>query len=236
MERFFQNGVEFLKISSQTFSSVLSQNQIEKGLHSNVTLSGLIGYSYPWVTCENNRTSGYIFVKDGSLWDSIVSFGYKITGHYPFLANNHIHISPPDSNVNVYSVSSGAILSKGEFFDTSKLISYFHMEGMDESPNAYQKTNPVALSCGIVRHKQIPFDREFLHDPDLALTFRCLHSQRGYQGKFLSYVGFQGENIGERVFVDGFLQNAVICDLKVSYGTNGLVTKIRCYQDGFYSC
>ena len=110
------------------------------------------------------------------------------------------------------------------------------MEGLDESPNAYQKSNPPALSAGIVRHKQIPFDREFLHDPDSALTFRCLQSQRGCEGKFFSYSGFQGEELGERVSVDGFLQNAVICDLKVNYSSKGVVTKIRCYQDGFYSC
>ncbi|MEE5991817.1 MAG: hypothetical protein V3G42_01105 [Oscillospiraceae bacterium] len=237
LERFFQNGCEFLRISAQSFSSLLAQNQMEKGLHSNVTLSGLLNdFAIPWVTCEENQTSGYIFIKDGSLWDSIVSFGYKITGHYPFMVDNEIRISPPALDANSYSVNSGAILSKGTFFDTSQLISHFHMEGLDESPNAYQKINPPALAAGIVRHQQIPFDREFLNDPNSALTFRCLRSQKGCQGKSFSYSGFQGEELGERVTVDGFLQNAVICDLKVNYSSKGLVTKIRCYQDGFYSC
>ncbi len=238
LERFFQNGTEFLKISAKSFTSLLAQNQVEKGMHSNLTLSGLVNgiYSFPWVTCENNSTTGYIFVKDGSLWDSIVSFGYKITSHYPYIVDNEVRISAPASDTETYEIDSGLILSKGTFFDTSKLVSHFHMEGLDESPNAYEMANPPALLSGIVRHKQIPFDREFMHNPNMALTFRCLHSQRGYQGKLFSYSGFHGEELGERILIDGFLQNAVICEIKMTFGTKGIVTKIRCYQDGFYSC
>lgn len=237
MEKFSQNGREFFKISAHSFSSVLTQNQVEKGLHSNVTLSNLVyDYSFPWVTCENNATTGYIFVKDGSLWDSIVSFGYKITFHHPFVINNEVRISPPSQDWDSYSVNSSLVLSQGSFFDSSKLVSHFHMEGLDETPNAYQRQNLPSITANIIRHKQIPFDREFLHDPDSALVFRCLHSLRGYQGKFFSYSGFQGEELGERISVGNFLNDAVICDIKVTYGANGLVTKIRCYQDGFYSC
>lgn len=236
VQQYQKHHASFIRISSKSFTSLLTQNELEAGLHSNLTIGSLINdfYQFPYITYENFSGSGYIFVKSGNtMWDGVVSFGYKLTGHYPYIQHNHICLSPP-ANTTPVEFSENQVLEYGSYTDTTKLISHYHMEDINGTPNIYQKTNQTASAFNIVRHKQIPFDRSFLHDPDDALTFRSLYSCRGCQGKYLMYSGFQNELLGQKITFGNFIQNQTVCRVRTIFGSTGFQTKLFCYQDGFY--
>jgi len=236
VQQYHKNHASFIRITSRGFTSLLTQNELEAGLHSNLTISSLMTdfYQFPHITYENFSGTGYIFVKSGNtMWDGVVSFGYKLTGHYPYIQHNHICLSPPQNSTPVI-FSENQVLEYGSCLDTTKLISHYHMEDINGNPDSYSQENQAASAFDIVRHKQIPFDRSFLHDPDDALTFRNLYSCRGCKAEYLVYSGFQDELLGQKFSFGDFIQNQTICRVRTTFGSNGFRTKLWCYHDGFY--
>ena len=236
VQQYHKNHLSFVRITSRSFPSLLTQNELEPGLHSNLTIASLMTdfYQFPQITYENFSGTGYIFVKSGNtMWDGVVSFGYKLTGHYPYIQHNHICLSAPQDSTPL-QFSESQVLEYGSCLDTTKLISHYHMEDINGTPDSYSQANPAAAAFSIVRHKQIPFDRSFLHDPDDTLTFRNLYSRRGSQADYLVYSGFQNELIGQKFSFGNLFQNQTICRVRTTFGQNGFRTKLWSYHDGFY--
>lgn len=236
VSRFQKNGRLFTKVSGKSFTSLLTQNELEKGLYFDITIGKLVKgyYDIPFVSYENDSTSGYINVKDGTnLWDCIVCFGFKLKRHYPFVADNHIFLSPPDS-AKSHTIPAEAVLEYGSVLDTTKIISHCHMEDLEGNENAYFLENAAASEMNVVRHKYINFDRQFLRYPQDALNFRIRYSMRGWKAKYVVYEGFRNEELGEKISCGDFLNNQTICRVLFTFGQNGLRTKIWSYEDGFY--
>ncbi len=236
VEKFRRNGVWFLRVQSRTFTSLLTQNELEPGLHTNLTLQSLVSgfYTLPHVTVEQNPASGYIFVKDGtSLWDSVVTFVYKVSRRYPFVDNNMVRMTF-DAEPRIHVPVTKRITETGTVTDTTRLVSHYHMEDIEGTPDAYTEENTAATAMQIVRHKQIPFDRQFLSNPQSALTFRNLYSCRGYRAKYVTYHGFANEKLGEKIRCGQFLQDATICRVRMTFSAQGLRTTVWAYEDGFY--
>ncbi|MBD5142830.1 MAG: hypothetical protein HDT22_04365 [Ruminococcus sp.] len=232
-----KNNIRFLKIHSKSFTSLLTQNELSSGLHSNLTIQKLIEdyYYFPYITYDNLSETGYIFVKSGNtMWDGIVSFAYKITGRYPYVKQNHICLFQSQDGFST-EFTKNQVLEYGSTQDYSKLISHYHMSDILDNANAYQQENAIAISAEITRHKQIDFDNSFRHAPEMALTFRNLYSRRGCQAKYLVYDGFGNEQIGHKISFQDFLQNQTVCRICTTFGTQGFRTKLWCYQDGFYN-
>ena len=236
IEKYTRNHVSFIRIRSRSFTSVLTQNELEPGLHSNLTMEALMTnyYTFPYISYDSPETTGYIFVKSGNtMWDGIVSFCYKITGHYPYITHNYIHLSLPETPVTA-EVTSGQVLEYGSVLDTARFISHYHMESISGEANAYQQENPTAVAYEIVRHKQIPFDSSFLHSPNDALTFRNLYSRRGSHAKYVVLDGFDNAHIGRKLTFGDFIRNETVCRIRITFSAKGFRTKLWCYHDGFY--
>ncbi|MCR4645995.1 MAG: hypothetical protein K5695_11435 [Oscillospiraceae bacterium] len=228
-------GVRMLRIKARSFTSVLVQNELVPGLHANLTIGDLVQgfYTFPHVTYQEDQRTGYIYVTSKtSLWDCIVHFTYKLTGGHAYTVGNMVRMTLPD---DPRLVTIPAAVSYGTEYDTTKLVSCYHMEALDGTPDAYVQDNPAAAGTEIVRHKQIPFDRAYLSDPTEALTFRNLYSDRGWRAKFVEYAGFADEQLGEKVTFGAHLQEERICRVRVVFGANGLRTTVWAYEDGFYN-
>lgn len=237
IQLYAKNHVRFLKIHSKSFTSLLTQNELASGLHSNLTIQNLIEdyYTFPYITYDNFSETGYIYVKAGNtMWDGVVSFGYKLTGHYPYVVQNHICLSRPQNSC-LTEFDKKQVLEYGTSQDYSKFVSHYHMKDILDNADAYQQENSVAVSAEIVRHKRIEFDNSFRHAPEMALTFRNLYSRRGCRAKYLVYNGFGNEQIGHQITLQDFLQNQTVCHVRTTFGTQGFRTKLWCYQDGFYN-
>lgn len=233
---FRRSGVRLVRVTSRTFTSLLTQNELEPGLHANLTFGQLVSgfYQFPHVTYEPDSRTNYIFVKDGmSLWDSVSAFGYKITGKIPYTVNNHIRMTPPEDPA-VHTLTGAVITETGNVRETAKLISHYHMEDLEGNPNVYQQSNADALAAEIVRHKQIPFDRQFLSQIPDALSYRLRFSMRGWRAEYLEYAGFHNEQPGECMTLANVLQEAVICRVKMTFTERGIRTRLWTYRDQFY--
>lgn len=232
-----RGGVTLLSVKSRTFTSLLTQNELEPGLHSNLTLQTLVSgfYTLPHITAEANTQSGYVYVRERtSLWDSVASFVYKISGRYPYVRGNEVRFSLEAQPV-VHVPSSAQVVETGITTDTTRLISHYHMADIDGNPNAYEAENAAARYAQIVRHKQIPFDRQFLSNPQSALTYRNLFSCRGDRARYVTYAGFANEQSGECVSYGQHLQAQTICRVRLTYSTQGLRTTLWAYEDGYYN-
>ena len=235
IEQVLRGGVRLLRVQAKSFTSLLVQNELVQGLHSNLTLGDLVQgfYTFPHVTYQQDSRTGYIYVTNKtSLWDCIVHFVYKLTGGCAYTAGNMVRMTLPEQP---RTVTVPAAVDYGIGYDTTKMVSCIHMEGLDGTADAYVQVNPEASAAEIVRHKRIPFDRAYLSDPTQALTFRNLYSLRGWRSRFVEYAGFADEALGECVRFGDFLQGERICRVRMTFGSRGLRTKLWAYEDGFYN-
>lgn len=236
VEKYQRGGVWFLRVQSRTFTSLLAQNEIEPGLHTNLTLERLIYdfYTLPFVTAEPHPATGYIYVRERtSLWDSVATFVFRNTGRYPYVQNNLVRFTfepEPDT----YAPPKSRVVQTGELTDTTRLISHYHMEDIDGNPNAYEQENPAAQHALIVRHKQIPFDRQFLSNPMLALSYRNRFSCRGTRAWYVTYAGFANEQVGDRLRYSEAVQGR-ICRVRMTFSGQGYRTTLWKYEDGFFN-
>lgn len=188
-----------VKISSKSFTSLLTQNQPIPGMIYNVSLDSLMEsfIDIPNITYEKNDTvQNYIFLKDNAdLWDAVVNISYKINGIYPYVRNsNEIRISENENPVN-FSKPSELILSRGISLDYTKMVSDYHMQDIQGNYDVYSLKNPEAVLRNIVRHKQIPLDRQYLNDPEQSMKNKLIYSMRGHHSEYFEYSGYRGEDI-----------------------------------------
>lgn len=236
VRQYRKDGRVFVKVQSRSFTSVLAQNEIVPGLHTNMTMQKLMTgfYRFPNVYYEDYAGSGYIYVDDGaSMWDSIVNFGYKLTGNYPYIHSNTVRLTP-HANPKEIILDKGQVLETGIEQDNTRLVSMYHMADITGNYDTYQLSNPLAEEAEIVRHKQIALDQEYLYAPEQALQFRNLVSQRAVRAKYVVYSDFQREELCDRVTFGDFLRDACICRVQMRFTSSGVRTKLWAYDDGFY--
>ena len=227
-------GRKVLKLTSRGFSSMLSQNELEPGLLAGISLNTLMSEKMivPNVTWQDNPdTVRYIYVKEhDSQWSAIVSLCLTLKEDYPYIgAVNEVRFSPADTPL---TVAPTKIFEEGTSGDYSKIVSNYHMKNVNDV-YAYTYSDGFAEARGIVRHKYIAYDKQFVALDDLGLQYRLNFTERGCKSRFLSYMGYSGEELRDKIiFPDG-------SDLEISAleicgnAQKGIFTKVRCYFDGY---
>ncbi len=236
LEHVRKDGAEIITVSARSYTWVLTQNQFSPGMHYNMTLEEIMEgvYQFPGVSCETYEGTGYIYVKEGaSVWDSVVNFGYKLTGHYPYVQGNTVRVTL-DAGETPAVIPTALILQTGEFRDNSRLVSHFHMADIEGNYGAYQLVNEDAVNAGIIRHKQFRMDQQYLHEPENALLFRKKFSMRACKGRWLTISGFVNRSVGRTVTCGDAFQNAVVSRMRMEFSPQGLRTTYWFYEDGFY--
>ncbi len=188
-----------VKISSKSFTSLLIQNQPVPGMIYKVSLNSLMNdfVDIPNIQYENNDTvQNYIFLKDNcDLWDAVVNISYKIYGIYPYVRqSNYIRISI-DEDVSDFSQLPDFITSRGVCLDYTKMVSDYHMQDIEGNYDSYSLKNQEAVLRNIIRHKQIPLDRQYLNNPEESMRNKLLFSMRGHHTEYIEYSGYRGEDI-----------------------------------------
>lgn len=224
-------GVKRLRITSRGFSSMLSQNELEPGLLAGITLNKLMSEKMvvPNVTWQSSAESvRYIYVKEhDSQWSAIVSLGLTLNGQYPYIGGtNEIRLTQRSNEVlipqNVYELGSTE--------DYSKMASHYHMKDVN-GDYSYNYTDGYAENKGIIRHKYVNFDRQFLALADFGLQYRLNFSQRGCRCKFIRYLGWCGEELRSRIqFPDGTTAEASVIEI-TGNAKKGIFTMTGCYYD-----
>lgn len=236
VEQVRQEGADYLRVKSRSYTSMMVQNELPGGLHANLTMTGLMTgfYTLPGVDYENYGGTGYIFVREGTtLWDSVVNYGFKLSGNHPYVLDNCVRLTPHASPKRTV-LADFQVISCGTGRELSHLIRKYHMENIEGDTDGYVLEDELAAQANIVRHKYLGMDQQYLYAPMQALDFRKKYAQRFCRYKFVEYGGFRNERICDHVSFGTFLPESRIGRVRMTFGKNGLRTKIWAYDDGFY--
>lgn len=231
----YGNGKTTMTISSRSFTSLLCQNQIEPGIHTNITINDLMDnfYSFPNVTHENNSVSSYIFVKGNStMWDALVNLSYKVCGNYPYIRGTNKIMMSQYPSPSSFTLTSSQIVSLGSELTLRRMHSNYHMSDINGDYGNYDYTDPDAASRRIVRHKYFELDRQFLYAPQGALEYRAKFDSRGFIRHFCTYCGYSGEDIGDLITFRSFCGRR-IGSVEVTGSSKGIFTELSIYDDKF---
>lgn len=246
-------GAVKLRISSRGFTSMLSQNELEPGTLTWISLNKLMSKkmaasdnsdnsdesdesddSDKWdesgVSWEDSSAEArYIYVKEhDSQWTAIVILGLTLNELYPYIGGaNEVRFTPKGTVFtpqNVFETGRG-----GEY---SKMASHYHMKDVNNG-YSYKYTDNYAKNRGIIRHKYVPFDKQFISLNDMGLRYKLKFSERGCQSRFMRYLGWCGEDLTDKVvFPDGTA--AAVSRLEIcGNAKKGIFTKVSCYYDGY---
>lgn len=228
------DGRSLMKITSRGFSSMLAQNEIEPGTLTQVSLNKLMNQymTIPNVTWQSSDTTvRYIYVKEhDSQWTAVICLALTLHETYPYIgAVNEIRLIPAD---NPLVVTPEKVFEEGIRGDYSRMVSNYHMKDVNGS-YTYHYSDGFAEERGIIRHKYIPFDRQYIALDDLGLQFKLNFTERGCNARFVSYLGYSGEELCDKVrFSDGTeceISAMEICGNAVK----GVFTKLTCYFDRY---
>lgn len=232
-----ENGISYINIRSKSYTFLLCQNQLEPGMHYKVSLNSLIDsfYTIPNINHENiSEELNYIYAKDGSsMWESVINYGYKYNRFCPYIReSNTVMVSLPASPL-IVSKDTSQIISAGYVSNYAGIISDYHMQDINGDYNVYQSYNSDAYARDLIRHKQISLDYEYLYDPIQAIYQRLEYSMRGFYGIYVSYEGYSGEDICDKITAGNFIDDRYISRIEINGNSGGITTKVFSYFDRY---
>lgn len=236
----FLKGYYRLDIVSRSYTLALGLNQPKPQINSSVSLSNLLtrNVTLKNISCETGtKTINYIYVLENStLWDAVVAYSLKAYGTYPFVYKiNQVRVTVPTTAVSrTYAYSS--VIEKYNGSSLSNLISHIHMRDTDGNYETYNLTNDYAVSRDIIRHKQIPLDKQWLAAPDMALSSRVDYSKRAAKYRGMKVLGYSGEELFDKFtcqYGSPTYTDSVIHRLNISGSNNVIYTTMYEYIDAY---
>lgn len=235
-----ENGVSVITIRSRGYTSLLLNNQMIPGLHSNMSLDKLMSsyydFPYPIQWDKDSSSCNYIYVNEHrSMWDSVVNLGYKLYQTYPYIKGpNRITLRPHDNPATVI-FNQNQMINYGQSVNTNGIISHFHMQDIDGNYDKYNLENHNAEDLLIVRHKQIAFDRQYLDDPVKSMKLKFSLMSKGWKQMYVTINGCSYLDINDIVGAEGFFDARRVCGILISGNAGGIRSTYYVYEDDFSS-
>ena len=225
-----------MQISSQGYSALLTQNQLVPGLYTQVTLQQLMEtYALPHITYQDVPGIRYVYVRENAnMWDTIVAYNYKLCRGYPYIRVPNLLCMMPQTGTEAVVLPADRLLRRGICGETGGIISRIDMANAVGEYGSYTMDNPEAAARGIVRVRQILFDRQYAYDPEDALRFRIAVSNRRLNGQVLRYIGYCGEDLEDLAVCGDF--SARVSRILITGDSTGIVTEDTFYADPFCNC
>jgi hypothetical protein len=231
-------------VRSRGYSSLLLQNEITPGLHTNLTFNNLMDnfITIPTISHESNSSgTNYIYVKQGSsMWEAISNFCYKVYGTHPYISGANVINVTQKTNPATFTRTTSDCFAWGQKYDFTNAVSHFHMADIDGNHNAYNYTDSAVTAKQIIRHKHYELDRQYLEDPQNSLLYRSKMSKRRFYSVYYAYDDYNGETLGDIMNLSGTVAAANRRINRVEIiGTSSksgyqITTKVFAYTDGFF--
>ncbi len=232
-------GKTVVSFSSRGFSCALAHNQITPGLYSNVKLANMLGsFSLPYVTYESMANPiDYIFIKENdSMWDAAAAFARKLSGDYPYIyKTNNVRITR-NTSASPITIPTAKLITQEIGQNYTRVISHLHMKDLEGSYNTYNLENSNATTRQLIRHRHIAFDRQWLSNPDEAMSSVIDYSMRGMRYKKLSLEGYVKAELRQLASVtcDDFnITSQEISKIELSMSDKGVITTLWFYEDSY---
>ena len=235
-----KDGATYLDITSRGYSLALSLNEPQPGMISNVNLSSLmeINTGCPLVSCqEGTPYANYIYVKEhSSIWDAMVAYTQKMYGTYPFIRDTNTVTCA----VNMFSsflIPDEKVTERGEGSNFSRLVSHIHQKDINGTYYNLEYVNYFAEPRLIVRHKYIGFDDQWASNMQAGLMHRSNFLMREVNYEYITYFGYQGEDIYDLSGVESWPSDLRTIHRIVIKGSSGkgIQTTRYFFTDGYCS-
>lgn len=230
---------KIFKVSSYGYSQLLMKNQCADGLVTKVNLEGLIsasgivlnGVEFQPDTPEVNYVNYY---NGTTLWDGIVSYSLRSAGTYPYLSGyNLIRITTPEPRGEV-KIDLSETVSRENTTDFSRMVSKITMRPIDGEGEGYVYLNTTPGWFGIVRCEEIPFDREWIMDPEAGLSARADYSMRKMNSDFFTVRRYVAADLMDVLSVPEIGFEGDVCGITVAAAPDtGILTTFRCDHDNY---
>ncbi|MDE6021693.1 MAG: hypothetical protein K2H01_11950 [Ruminococcus sp.] len=233
-----ENGVSVINIRSRGYTSLLLNNQMIPGVHSNMSLDKLMTsyYDFPYnIQWEQDSTiCNYIYVKEHrSMWDSVINLGYKLYGTYPYIKGPNKIILKPHSNPAIQTFEKDRIIKYGAAINTTGILSHLHMQDIEGNYGTYNLENSNAEDLMIVRHKQIAFDKQYLNEPNQSMNLMFALASKRWKTKYVTIDGCSYLDINDMVGAEGFFDAERVCGVLISGNSHGINSTYYIYDDDF---
>ena len=231
----YEQNQWILQVSSRSYTAALTKNQLVPGIYSDLTLQQIMEtYQLPQIVYDNSMQAiNYIYVKDNAaMWDTVIAYNYKLCKGYPYIRVPNMLCMMPQTGTDTIALPMHAVLKMTEGSECSEMFSRIDMANATGEYGSFSMTNPEAVRRGIVRVRQMLLDRQYLFDPDSALSFRIAVGNRKLLSKSVTYAGYCFEDIEDLVQV-GELFTARVSRITVSGNAKGIVTTDTFYFDPF---
>lgn len=237
-DHFTENGVSFITIRSRGYTSLLLNNQMVPGVHSNMSLEKLMTsyYNFPYtISWENDSNAcNYIYVKEHrSMWDSVINLGYKLYKTYPYIKEANKIMLRPHNNPASVIFERDKVLKYGTAVNTTGILSHLHMQDIEGNYETYNLENPMAEKLLIVRHKQIPFDKQYLNEPDMSMKLTFALASKAWKSKYVTINGRSHLDINDLIGMEGFFGEQRVCAVMISGSSKGIQSTYYVYEDEF---
>lgn len=222
-----------MQIRSESYTAALTQNQLVPGLYTQVTLRQLMQtYGLPHITYQDVPSVRYVYVKENAnMWDTIVAYNYKLCRGYPYVRVPNLLCMLPQTVPEAVILPEDRLLQVTSGGEDSGILSRVDMANAVGEYGAFTMDNPEAAARGIVRVRQILFDRQYAYDPDDALRFRIAVSNRRIRSRSIRYIGYCGEDVEDLAVCGDFTGR--VGKVVVSGNSSGIETEDTFYFDPF---
>ena len=229
-----EQNMRIFRLTTQSYSVILTKNQLVPGLYTQVTLEQLMQtYALPHITYDDVESIRYVYVKENAnMWETIVAYNYKLCEGYPYIRVPNLLCMLPQTGTEAVVLPADRLLKASEGGEIGEMISRIDMANLVGEYGSYTMENPEAAVRGIVKVRQIQFDRQYAYDPEDALRFRIAVSNRKMFSKTVRYIGYCGEDLEDLAVCGDFVRGRV-SRIVVTGDSSGIVTEDTFYFDPF---
>lgn len=233
-----QDGKTLLCFSSRSYTDALAKNQPTAGLVSSVNLETIANSA---VVCPNvSYESGtpvvsYVNYYDGTtIWDAVCCYAIRATGLYPYIRGaNTVRVSRPADSAKLTTYTR-SLVKRSYGTNYLNLISDISESDVSGNPSAYVISDNIAYTKNIIRKKEIPFDREWIMDPENGLMFRINYAKRAMLYDSFTIRGYWGMDLLDYLAVSDISFVGEISKIEITGGSSKpVMSTFTCYHDAY---
>ena len=225
-----RGGKTVLELISRGITLMLGQNEPEPGVWSKVSLTDIMKSYSPSseITYESGTdTVNYVNIKEKStLWEAIGVYAVKAYGRRAYIrGDRQVSVSLSILSVNI---GTQRIIEYGKQLDTRSMLSKIYMKNVD-GEYGYSYSSGKTIPHGITREKYYGLDKQWLNNVVVGLKDRIEFAEREYLVEHITYEGYCGEDITDKIICNGYGVNGKrVSRIEITVNSKGMQTKLLC--------
>ena len=125
-------------------------------------------------------------------------------------------------------IGTQRIIEYGKQLDTRSMLSKIYMKNVD-GEYGYSYSSGKTIPHGITREKYYGLDKQWLNNVVVGLKDRIEFAEREYLVEHITYEGYCGEDITDKIICNGYGVNGKrVSRMEITVNSKGMQTKLLC--------